>query len=148
MRKTIVTVIAACLACVVAAQSPAELTRQVRETDFRFMEALGNGDHKTLDEILDKNAVVVTSAGKVGPRDHMINAVRTGATRVTRIEIEHESVTMHGDTAVVSERTHSRGLARGEKIDNWLQILRVYMRKDGKWLLISYQSTRILPAKK
>jgi len=147
MRNAILTLMVACLACVGAAQSAADLSKQLRETDYRFMQALGNGDHKALDEILDNNAVVVTSAGKVGPRDHMINAVRTGMTRVTRVAIEHESVTMHGDTAVVSERTHSRGLARGEKIDTWLQILRVYMHKDGKWRLISYQSTRILPAK-
>ena len=139
--------IVACLACIATAQGPAESSKQVRDTDFRFMQALGNGDHKTLDEILDKNAVVVTSAGKVGPRDDMINAVRTGMTRVTRVAIEHESVTMHGETAVVSERTHSQGLARGEKLDHWLQILRVYMHKDGKWRLISYQSTRILAKK-
>jgi ketosteroid isomerase-like protein len=147
MRNIIVTVILGCLACVGAAQSPADSTKQLRETDFRFMQALGNGDHKTLDEILDKNAVVVTSAGKVGPRDHMINAVRTGMTRVKRVEIEHETVNMHGDTAVVIEKMHARGLARGEKIDNWLQVLRVYMHKDGKWQLISYQSTRILAGK-
>lgn len=147
MRKTIVTAVIACLVCVGAGQSPGDLAKQVRETDFRFMQSLGNGDHKALDEILDRNAVIVTSTGKVGPRDHMIDAVRTGLTRVTRIAMEHEAVYMHGDTAVVSERMHSRGIARGQKMDNWLQILRVYMRKDGKWKLISYQSTRILPAK-
>jgi ketosteroid isomerase-like protein len=139
--------IVAGFACVGAAQSPAELTKQVRETDFRFMQALGNGDHKALDEIIDENAVIVTSTGKVGPRDHVIEAVRTGSTRVNRMAVEHEAVYLHGDTAVVSERMHSRGIARGQKMDNWLQILRVYMHKNGKWRLISYQSTRILPAK-
>ncbi|AIE87680.1 hypothetical protein OP10G_4312 [Fimbriimonas ginsengisoli Gsoil 348] len=140
------TTIAVCLACLGSAQSPAEFVKQVREVDFRFMQCLANGDHKTLDEILDKNAVIVSSAGKVGPRDHMINAVRTGITRVTWNAIEHEAVYLHGETAVVSEKLHSRGLSRGEKIDTWLQILRVYMHKEGKWRLISYQSTRILPS--
>lgn len=147
MRKTIVTAIFACLACAGAAQSPAELIKEVRKTDFRFMQTLANGDHKTLDEILDKDAVIVSSAGKVGPREHMIEAVRTGATRVTWADIEDEKVYLHGETAVVSERLHSRGLSRGEKIDTLLQILRVYIHKDGKWRLISYQSTRVLPAK-
>jgi len=147
MRKSIVTAFVACLACVGAAQNPAELIKQIREVDFRFMKTLANGDHKTLDEILDDNAVIVSSAGKVGPRDHMIEAVRTGMTRVTWVDIEQEKVYLHGQTAVVSERLHSRGLSRGEKIDTLLQILRVYMLKDGKWRLISYQSTRILPPK-
>lgn len=147
MRKIVVSAIVACLACVAAAQSPAEAAKQVREVDYQFMQALGNGDHKTLEEIIDKNAVIVTSTGKVGPRDHMIDAVRTGMTKVSRMAVEHETVYMHGDTAVVSERMHSRGIARGQKMDNWLQILRVYMHKGEKWHLISYQSTRILPAK-
>lgn len=147
MRKSIVTAIVACLACVGVAQTPAEMDMQVRKTDFRFMQTLRNGDHKTLDEILDKDAVIVSSAGKVGPRDHMIEAVRTGMTKVTWADIEHEKVVLHGDTAVVSERLHSRGLSRGEKIDTLLQIIRVYIHKNGKWRLVSYQSTRVLPAK-
>jgi len=147
MRKIFVTAIIACLACVGAAQSPAELIKEVRKTDFRFMQTLKDGDHKTLDEILDENAVIVSSAGKVGPRDHMIEAVRTGMTRVTWVDIEQEKVILHGETAVVSERLHSRGLSRGEKIDTLLQIIRVYIHKNGKWRLISYQSTRVLPIK-
>jgi len=135
----------ACLACAGAAQTPKELIEQVRKTDFRFMQTLATGDHKTLDEILDKDAVIVSSAGKVGPRDHMIDAVRTGKTRVTWKQIQGEEVHLHGQTAVVSERIHSRGLSRGEHIDTLLQLLRVYILKEGKWRLISYQSTRVLP---
>lgn len=147
MRKILVTVIVACLASVGAAQSSAELIKQVRKVDFRFMQTLASGDHKTLDEILDKNAVIVSSAGKVGPREHMIKAVRTGITRVTWADIEQEKVYLHGETAVVSERLRSHGLSRGEQIDTLLQIVRVYTLKDGKWRLVSYQSTRVLPAK-
>ncbi len=147
MRKHSLTAILACLVCISSAQSNEESIKQVRQTDYRFMQTLSNGDHKTLDEIIDENAVIVTSAGKVGPRDHMINAVRTGMTKVTWAQIERETVYLHGETAVVSERLHSRGLSRGEKIDTLLQILRVYMHKNGKWRLISYQSTRVLPAK-
>jgi len=147
MRKKFPIAFVAGLSCLASAQSPAELTKQVRDVDFRFMQAIGNGDHKTLDEILDKDVVIVTFTGKIGPRDQMIRTTRTGTSRVTHASVDHETVVLHGDTAVVSDKTRSKGLVRGHKVDTWLQILRVYKRRGGKWTLITYQSTPILSTK-
>ena len=143
MTKPSLSAIVAGLVCLSAAQSAPSPEKQVLATDKQFMDALFNGDHKELDRIIHKTAVIVTSTGSIGDRDHMIHSVRTGATRVRRMAADRVHVYMHGDTAVVTERLHSQGTARNQPINHWLQIIRVYLHEDGRWQLISYQSTRI-----
>jgi hypothetical protein len=50
---------------------------------------------------------------------------------------------VYGNTAVITGAGRFRVTARGEKLDNQLRYTNVWVLRDGRWQMVSWQSTKI-----
>src|SRR6266446_4499255 len=61
------------------------------------------------------------------------------------VELQDVQVHAYGDTAVMSSRGIYRAEANGQKITNSFRTTDVWLRRDGRWLLIASHGSQIPP---
>jgi ketosteroid isomerase-like protein len=61
--------------------------------------------------------------------------------------VEEFEVRLYGDTALLSGRTHMTGKYDGEVFESNYRYIDIYVRRNGKWKIVSVQITRIPPPK-
>lgn len=61
------------------------------------------------------------------------------------IAMSDEQVRVNGDTAVVTGVTTLKGAYKGQDISGRYRFTDVFVRRDGRWLILASQSTRVAP---
>jgi ketosteroid isomerase-like protein len=69
--------------------------------------------------------------------------MRSGTVKYESIEPRDVQVRVYGNTAVITGAGRFRVTARGEKLDNQLRYTNVWVLRDGRWQMVSWQSTKI-----
>jgi ketosteroid isomerase-like protein len=60
--------------------------------------------------------------------------------------VEEFDIRQYGDTALLSGRTHMTGKYQGKVFESNYRYIDIYVRRDGRWKIVSVQITRIPPA--
>lgn len=60
--------------------------------------------------------------------------------------VEEFDVRLYGDTALLSGRTHMTGKYDGKQFESNYRYIDIYVRRDGRWKIVSVQITKIPPA--
>jgi ketosteroid isomerase-like protein len=68
---------------------------------------------------------------------------RSGATKITRMEIDDLSVREHGDAAIMTYRTLTTISEHGTVVDDTVRSTAIYLRREGLWKLAAQQQTSI-----
>ncbi len=136
------------IASVAAAQTPPdkqveqELLRITREiNDASFSNAKSVFDRYTADTYIetDFNGGVTTKA-KV-----LENFVTPPPSMKPTLELQDVKVMVHGDMAVMSSRCVYRAEANGQQIINSFRETDVWLRRDGRWLMVASHGSQIPP---
>ena len=105
----------------------------------RRIEAMVKGDVKVLEEILADDLIYTHTTARLDTKASFIDAVKTGRSNYKSVEREDVKVRQFGDTAVVT------GHAKFHVGDNKFEAryTDVYVKRDGAWQMVAWQSTRI-----
>jgi ketosteroid isomerase-like protein len=76
----------------------------------------------------------------VGKAD-TIAARKTAQLRYDAIDVSDMVVRLYGNTAIVTARAAVKGTELGEEFSGPYRFTRVWVRRNGKWLTVSYQAT-------
>jgi ketosteroid isomerase-like protein len=117
---------------------PAALAAQ----DARFA-AMVAADVPRLAEMLDDSLTYHHSNGSVETRAEFLEAVRAGVLRYHALEVVERQVRRFGDIAIVTGVVRLRATNRGEALDVRLRFTDTYARRDARYRLVAWQSTRI-----
>ena len=90
--------------------------------------------------------VIVDADGGVIGRSRFLNAIESGALSHDSMESTDVEVRLHGDTAVVTGITTSKGQFMGQGFTTRERATDVLARLDGRWLCIFSQLTRVSSA--
>jgi ketosteroid isomerase-like protein len=121
------------------AQDPAAA---VRAAELARFEAQVTRDTAALRRLLAPDLVYIHSNALVEDRDHFIETVATGRIvydSVTPLEMRHR---VFGDAALGHGRVRVRVRMNGQDLGVDLLVSTVHMRREGRWQLVSWQSTR------
>ena len=124
----------------------------VKALELERFQAQEKNDFAALERLLADDLVYTHSSGAVDTKAAYIDALRSGKTKYLRITPEDLKVRTLGDLVLI----HGRGqfvleaLVNGQKGENPLHLsfLDVWQKKNGKWQMIAWQSTRIVPPAK
>ena len=122
----------------------AETAEVVRRLDAARIEALVRGDFATLQAIIDSDCTYTHGSGFVENGLEYRWRLERGDLRYLAMRYEFPAlVRVQGpDTAVVSGRLQLTGQGRsGPPNERIMSVTAVYVRRDERWRLISYQST-------
>jgi hypothetical protein len=124
-------------------ETAAVVEREVLETDARRVQALLSSDFAVLEDLLADDLTYVHSNGNLDTKDTYIGALRSGATRYLSMVMSGLRVRANENTAVVTGTFEARVQTRGGEVNPKPRVLMVYVKRDGRWQMLAWQSTNI-----
>ena len=126
------------------AASPRE--RAVLAAMEQFKQAILDRDTAELARIWTEQYTFINPQGGLVTREQRLANLGSGSTNVQVIENEREiTVQLFGDAAVVQNLSTLRGSFSGQPTDTDLRGTFVWVRRDGRWRLVTNQLTAVGP---
>ncbi len=110
--------------------------------DARFA-AMVKGDAAYLEGALDPSLTYHHSTGAAQSRAEFLGAIRAGALKYQAIDVVERRVRRIGSVAIVTGIFRFQALNNGQTIDTRARFTDVYENKDGRWVQIAWQNTRM-----
>ena len=111
-----------------------------------FTRAVAANDVAAIGRFVADDWVIVDADGGVIDRSRFLNVIESGALSHESMESADFEVRLHGDTAVVTGITTSRGQFMGQAFTTRERATDVLARLDGRWLCVFSQLTRVASA--
>ena len=100
-------------------------------------------DVQALDALMAPDYAQVDREGSVVGRERILDSFRSGERGWEEAHSDEHSVRVYGDVAVVVGRWRARGANAGEAFDYAARYVSVWVLRDGRWRMVSDQSTPI-----
>ena len=104
-----------------------------------------NGDFDTLARRMADDFVKILPDGSLADKAEVLVSLRDQHRSWDFAAGDEYDVRVLGDTAVVIGRWRARGSNNGQPFDYAARFMSVYVRRDGRWLMLTEQSTAIIP---
>jgi ketosteroid isomerase-like protein len=111
-----------------------------------FTRAVAANDVAAMRQSVADDWVIVDADGEVIDRSRFLNVIESGALSQESMESADFEVRLHGDTAVVTGITTTRGQFMGQAFTTRERATDVLARLDGRWLCVFSQLTRVASA--
>lgn len=118
-----------------------ESIREIIEMEHQAREASLRRDVDFSQRTLAEDYVAITPLGQVTTKQDTVSARKSGQLKYDTINVTDMVVRVYGDTAVVTARADVKGHQLGEDFSGPYRYTRVWVRRTGHWLAVSYQAT-------
>jgi ketosteroid isomerase-like protein len=88
---------------------------------------------------------LTNSRGKITTRADDIEEAKKVDPKYEIFENHDMKVRVHGDTAVVTGTTHTKGISGGKPFDAEFQFTDTFVKDSGRWRLFAGHATKIVP---
>jgi ketosteroid isomerase-like protein len=122
------------------AQSAEEQLKKL-ETDRAA--AAVKGDVATLEKQTADDYTFINLYGQMSDKSQMVNAFKTGQTKLTSNEPSDMKVRVYGNTAVITGKANVKGTIGGKDTNGQIMFTRVYLKKNGTWQSVAFQQTAV-----
>ena len=132
--------LAGTVACTVA---PDRYLESVLQSNRAFDSAEFQRDFAAIEVALAPEFTWITFGGARLNREETLAHLRAGDSRYTRYESIDVAVTLLGESAVVTGVLVREGRNSQRSLSGLFRYTRVFVRRGGRWLLVSWQMTAI-----
>ena len=119
--------------------------RAIIDLDRKRMRAMAAKDIDTLEAVLADDLIYTHSSARLDTKRSLIQAMVSGTTVYTGIEPSDVKAQDLGDTVVLTGVAHIKVVSNGTPNAFGVRFTDVYAKRDGRWQMVTWQSTR-LPA--
>ena len=117
--------------------------QELRATEQSRFEAMMRGDTAALRRLLSAELVYTHSNGMVETREVHLAAIGSRKTVYESLAPVALSYHFYGELAVGTGEVKSKGTLDGTAFDVRLRVSTVHQRREGRWQLLLWQSTRL-----
>ena len=118
-----------------------EIVREIVDLERQAKEAALKRDAAFSEKTLAEDYVAISPLGQVINKADTIAARKTAQLRYESIEVSEMVVRLYGNTAVVTARAEVKGRELGEEFSGPYRFTRIWVRRSGRWMTVSYQAT-------
>lgn len=115
----------------------------VAQAERALAEAHLSPDLARFDQLLHKDYVIIQPGGGIENKVEMLASFRNGARHWDKASVDQLDIRLHDGTAVVTGRWSASGRNGAASFDYQARFLSVWIREDGRWQNVAYQSTEI-----
>jgi ketosteroid isomerase-like protein len=138
---------AVALASAAVQASEAQDRQTLADLDTKYQRAVEQNDAKTMAEILADDFVLVEGDGKRSAKADLVNDAKSGKTHYVHQDDSERTVTVYGDTGVVTAKLRAKGIEDGVKVAYSQWFTDVYVRTPNGWRYFYAQASLSLPSK-
>jgi len=117
----------------------------VIDLDKKRMQAMAAKDVTTLETLIADDLVYTHSSARLDTKRSLIDNMASGKTVYTAVEPSNVKAQDLGDTVVLTGECQIKVTTGGAPNAFGVRFTDVYARRDGRWQMVTWQSTR-LPA--
>lgn len=118
-----------------------ESIREIIDMEHQAREASLRRDVEFSQKNLAEDYVAITPLGQVTTKQDTVSARKSGQLKYDTINVSDMVVRVYGEMAVVTARADVKGHQLGEDFSGPYRYTRVWVRRTGHWLAVSYQAT-------
>ena len=115
----------------------------VRQAEAARFKAMAANDVAGVERFLADDLVYTHSTAQVESRAEFLQSMKSGTVRYVSIEPRDQLVRVYGQTAVITGGVTITSTNRGEQRRSELRYTDVWVQRDGRWQMVSWQSTRL-----
>ena len=117
----------------------------IRAAERQWNDSRVKADVATLGRLLADDWTVVHGDGTINTKAEYLADLKSGARTLAFVKQDNFSVRIDGDTAVAAGLSDSEGTYKGRPSGGALRFTRVYLKRNGRWLMIVSHATRRTP---
>ncbi|NVZ16321.1 MULTISPECIES: nuclear transport factor 2 family protein [unclassified Pseudomonas] len=129
-----------CLFSGYAAAAPAASDKDVATAVDHLTQAMLHKDIPQLQALTANNLTYGHSSGKVQNKQEFIADIETGRSGFKTLEMQKQTITLNGDTALVRNHFSAQAVNGGVEVPTEIENFQVWQKQKGKWLLIGRQA--------
>lgn len=144
--KRIIIIMAISLACWLTpakAQVAMGAEKEIRDLEAQRFHAMEKGDVETLDRIISDDLIYTHANGLRQTKFNVIGVLGSSEMKYESIIPSDVRVRIYNDTAIVAGRATIHIKAHGEKESFEICYLDVYVKQEGRWQMVAWQSSRV-----
>ena len=101
------------------------------------------GDVATLEKQTSDDYTFINLYGRMSDKSQMVNAFKSGQTKLTSNELSDVKVRVYGNTGVVTGKADVKGTLAGKDTSGQVMFTSVYVKKGGSWQSVAFQQTLV-----
>ncbi len=123
---------------------PSAAVEEVLRAEREWLLAHLRLDVSALDRLMAPDYAQIDAGGRVVGREEVLASLRSGERGWEEAHSDEHRVRLYGDdVAVVVGRWRARGTNAGRDFDYAARYVAVWVRRDGRWRMVSDQATPI-----
>ena len=142
-RIIIIAITIACWLTTTKAQTTASPEKEVRDLEVLRFHAMEKADVATLDRIISDDLIYTHSSGLRQSKLDVIGVLGSSDMKYESITPYDLRIRIYNDTAIVAGRASISIKAHGERESFEICYLDVYVKQEGRWQMVAWQSSRI-----
>jgi len=115
----------------------------VRQAEGDRFAAMSANDVAAVERMLGDDLVYTHSTAQVESKTEFLESMRGGTVKYISLEARDQVVRVYGQTAVITGGVTITSMNRGEHRRSVLRYTDVWVQRDGRWQMVSWQSTRL-----
>ena len=128
---------------VFAQHATSAIEKEIRALEDQWNDARAHADVAMLDRMLDDSWTVVHGDGTTNTKAEYLADLKSGArTFDGGVVVSEFTVRVYGDTAIAAGKSESTVTINGRPQGGALRFTRVYVRRNGRWIMIVTHATR------
>ena len=133
-------------ATVFAQRATPAVEREIRALEDTWNDARAHADIAALGRMLADGWTVVHGDGTINTKAEYLADLKSGARKFDGgVEISDFAVRVYGDTAIAAGKSESKVTINGQPQGGSLRFTRVYVKRDGRWIMVASHATRRQP---
>lgn len=126
-----------------SSHGPGEAEREILQLENRRFDAMTRADATALDRILADELSYTHSTGRLDSKAAFIASLKSGQLKYESISTQDVRVRVIGDAGVVTGRALMKVRSGAQSMSMLVRFTDVYLKRDGRWQMIAWQSTRL-----
>ena len=146
MKITAVFVLTFLTSLLLAFAQESDEASAVLQTERDLANSYQKGDADAIAQGVMEDYTLTNSIGKVTTRADDIAEATKNDPKYEIFENSDMKVRVHGNAAVVTGKTHTKGISAGKPFDSQFQFTDTFIKDGGRWRLLASHASK-LPAK-
>ncbi|MBE8592763.1 nuclear transport factor 2 family protein [Pseudomonas sp. MAFF 301449] len=114
--------------------------KDVAQAVDHLTQAMLHKDIKQLQALTAEQLTYGHSSGKIQNKQEFIADIETGRSGFKTLEMQKQTITLQGDTALVRNHFHAQAVNSGVEVPTDIENFQVWQKQKGHWLLIGRQA--------
>ncbi|MBT2372207.1 nuclear transport factor 2 family protein [Pseudomonas fluorescens] len=120
--------------------SPAAADKDVAQAVDHLTQAMLHKNIPQLQALTADNLTYGHSSGKIQNKQAFIADIETGRSGFKTLEMQKQTITLNGDTALVRNHFSAQAVNSGVEVPTEIENFQVWQKQKGQWLLIGRQA--------